>query len=379
MELMEKLVEPAKTLSNPYVEGWREKGGKVIGYSGTYTPEEIIYAAGILPYRIGGREATKVTIADMYFGPVICNFVKCVLENAADGRFDFLDGAIITYECDHMRRIFDAWRRAAKDGNARLPAFFQYYGLPHSRSEHATKLLMAETQRLIKELEKHFGVEVTEEGLRNAIKVYNKTRQLLRKLYELREKDEVPVTGTEALGIVITSTVMPKDEYNKQLEKLLDELGKRKGITGRPRLMIVGSVNDDIELVKLMEDLGAVVVADSLCYGARCFWNLVEENGDPLQAIVTRYWEHIPCPRMYGEYSRRYSFVRDIARSGKVDGVILENIRFCDLHGIDNTLYGRDLEAEGIPTLRLERQYGPLADSGRLRTRVQAFLERIGG
>jgi len=236
---------------------------------------------------------------------------------------------------------------------------------------------MDETQRLIKELEKHFGVEVTEEGLRNAIKVYNKTRKLLRKLYELREKDKVPITGTEALGIVITSTVMPKDDYNKQLERLLGELDKREGIAGKPRLMIVGSVNDDVELVRLVEDLGAVVVADSLCFGARCFWNLVEEEGDPLHAIVNRYWEHIPCPRMFGEYSRRYSFVRDIAKSGKVDGVILENIRFCDLHGADNTLYGRDLEAEGIPTLRLERQYGPLADIGRLKTRVQAFLERI--
>lgn len=378
MKLLEKLVEPAKTISNPYVEEWKEKGGQIIGYSGAYIPEEIIYAAGMLPYRIGGREATKVTTADMYFGPVTCNYVKCLLENAADGRFDFLDGVIITYECDHIRRIFDAWRKAGKDGNARLPAFFEYYGLPHSRGEHATGLLMAETRRLIKEIERHFGVEVTEEGLRDAIKTYNKTRKLLKKLYELREKDEVPITGAAALGVVVAGTVMPKDEFNKQLEKLLDGLEREKGITGKPRLMIAGSVNDDIGLVKLVEDLGAVVVADSLCFGARCFWNLVEENGDPLKAIVTRYWEHIPCPRMYGEYSRRYSFIRDIARRGKVDGVILEHIRFCDLHATDNMLYARDLEAEGIPTLRLERQYGPLADSGRLKTRVQAFLERIG-
>lgn len=379
MEAIERLTETAKTLFNPYIEGWKDKGGKVIGYTGTYIPEEIIYAAGILPYRIGGREATKVTTADIYYGPVNCSYTKCLLENAADGRLDFLDGAIIANECDHMRRLFDTWRRAAKDGNAYIPSFFEYYGVPHSRGEHALKILMDETQRIIKNLEGHFGVKITEDGLGNVVKVYNKTRMLLKELYKLRTKDEVPITGTETLGIVVASTVMPKNEFNKLLKDLLGELGKKKGVSGRPRLMIVGSVNDDVELVRLIEDLGAVVVADSLCFGARCFWDLVEEDEDPLRAIVNRYFGHSPCPRMYGEYSTRYGFLRDIAKGARVDGVIAENIRFCDLHGAENTLYRRDLEAEGIPILGIERQYGPLADAGRIRTRVQAFLERIRG
>ena len=82
---------------------------------------------------------------------------------------------------------------------------------------------------------------------------------------------------------------------------------------------------------------------------------------------------------MAGEYSTRLAFVKDQIERAGVKGVILEHIKFCDLHGTDNALLKRDLEKEGIAVLELERQYGPLADAGRIRTRVQAFLERIGG
>jgi bzd-type benzoyl-CoA reductase N subunit len=374
---MERIEEVDKTLFNPYIKSWKEKGKRVIGYTTVYTPEELFYAAGMLPYRMGGREATNTTTADMYYGPVTCSYARCVLENAADGRFDFLDGAVIAYECDHMRRLLDTWRGAAKDGNARLPPFFEYYGVPHSRGDHASKILMDETHRIIKKFEEHFGVKVTEDGLKDAIKVYNKTRNLLKRLYELRERDEISMTGAEALSIVIASTAMPKDEFNGLLERILEE---RQGTSSseKPRLMIVGSVNDDVGLVKLIEDLGAVVVADSLCFGSRCFWDLVEEDRDPLRSIINRYFNHIPCPRMYGEYALRYNFVREAAKRAKIDGVILQHIRCCDMHGAENTLYERDLEAGGIPTLKLERHYGPLADTGRITTRVQAFLERVG-
>jgi benzoyl-CoA reductase subunit C len=92
---------------------------------------------------------------------------------------------------------------------------------------------------------------------------------------------------------------------------------------------------------------------------------------------VDRYFHHVPCPRMYGHYGERLAFLKEQARRARVDGVILEQIKFCDLHGTDNALLKRDLEHANIPALELERQYGPLADAGRVRTRVQAFLERI--
>ena len=104
---------------------------------------------------------------------------------------------------------------------------------------------------------------------------------------------------------------------------------------------------------------------------------MTDESKEPLEALTERYLKHVPCPRMMGQYARRLEFLKEQARRSKVDGVVLEQIKFCDLHGTDNTLLKKDLEKEGMPVLELERQYGPLADAGRVRTRVQAFLERI--
>jgi benzoyl-CoA reductase/2-hydroxyglutaryl-CoA dehydratase subunit BcrC/BadD/HgdB len=135
---------------------------------------------------------------------------------------------------------------------------------------------------------------------------------------------------------------------------------------------------DDPELIANVEDLGAIVVTDALCFGAKNFWDLTDETGDVFENLIDRYYEHPPCPRMIGAYSKRLAFLRDQIERAQVKGAILQHIKFCDLHGTDNALLKKDLEKEGIPIMQLERQYGPLADAGRIRTRVQAFLERIG-
>jgi benzoyl-CoA reductase subunit C len=134
---------------------------------------------------------------------------------------------------------------------------------------------------------------------------------------------------------------------------------------------------DDPEFLKNVEDLGAIIVSDALCFGTRNFWDLTDESGDPFEAVVRRYYNHAPCPRMAGQYKKRLAFVKEQVERANVDGAILEHIKFCDIHGTDNALLKNDLEKAGVPVIELERQYGPLADAGRIRTRVQAFLERI--
>ena len=371
---LEKIIETSAELLNPYVKSWKGEGKKVVGYTCTYTPEEIIHAAGILPYRIRGTGSTGTTLADVWYGPTNCSYPRCCFELVLEGRYDFLDGAVLGYSCDHMRRMYDNWKAQEK-----TPSFIHYLGIPHSTTEYGLEYYMEEVVNLKEHLEKHFEIEITDGRLKDAIKLYDETRNLLRKLYELRWKDTPRITGAETLAIILAGTAMSKGEYNLLLKELIKEVESREGISEGYRLMIVGSVNDDPSLVKLIEDLGAIVVADSLCFGARYFWDSVEEEGDPLRAIVTRYYNHISCPRMFGEYPRRLEFVKDMVKKGNVDGVILEHMKFCDMHGAENMLYARDLEKEGIPALRLERHYGPLADIGRIRTRVEAFLERIKG
>jgi len=370
--------EIVNTTENSHVKKWKESGKPVIGYPCTFVPDEIIYAADILPFRLRGTGTTSSSIGDTYFGPVICSFPKCVLQLAGEGKFNFLDGTVIVPGCDSMRRLDECWRKAGEDYQGIVPGFFHYFGVPHKVTDYSLKWSYEEAKKLKEKIEEHFGVKITDESLKGAIGVYNESRKLLIQLDKLRIKDDIILTGEDALAIIMAAAAMPRDEFNRMLRKTLSQLeDRKKPMTGRKRLMLVGSVNDDLEFMKVIEDCGAVIVTDTLCFGSRSYNDLTEEHGDPLFALTKRYLNHAYCPRMFGYYKERLKYIMDRAKEAKVDGIILQNIRFCDLHGSENGIFERDLEKEGIPCMRMEREYGPLTESGRVKMRIDAFLERI--
>ena len=375
MNEVAELTRLSETLYNPFVEEWKQGGGKVMGYPCTYVPEEIIHAAGLLPFRLRGTGCVGTSVADTWLTRTAnCSFARSVLELALTGEYGFLDGVVFNNGCDHTRRAYDNWRAQEE-----TPAFMHMLPVPHVITDDGLQWYREEVATFTENLERSFGVKVTGESLKEAIRVHNESRSLLRQLYQLRTKKAPPISGAETLRIVIAGVSMPREKYNRMLKELLEEIAGREGISDyRARLMIVGSVNDDPALVELIEDIGGLVVADALCFGARLFWDPDEETGDPLDSITARYYYHTPCPRMYGAHAQRLDFVMSAAREAAVDGVILQAIKFCDLHGVENVLLQNALEKEGIPTLKLEREYGPLADTGRFRTRVQAFLEQMG-
>jgi benzoyl-CoA reductase subunit C len=371
-------MEAALVLNNKYVREWKEGGRKVVGYTCSYVPDEMFYAAGILPYRIRGFGATEATIGDTYFGPFICSLPKAMLQLAGEGKFDFLDGAIITPGCDSMRRLDECWRKANDDIEGILPKFFFHFGVPHKFADYTVKWFTEEIQRLKESIEKHFGAAITTENLRESIRLYNKSRELLDEFDTIRTAEAPVISGTDALGVILAGTTMPRDNYTELLGGLIKQLHKSKEkITGKIRLMLVGSANDDVNLVKLIEGNKAIVVADNLCFGSRFHVDRVDEDGDPVLALARRYLAKNECPRMYGEYEGRLNMLKNKAAKDGVDGVVLQNIRFCDLHGAENGLLERDLEAAGIPCLKFEREYGPLVETGRMKMRIDAFLERI--
>ena len=293
--------------------------------------------------------------------------------------FDFLDGVIITPGCDSMRRLDECWRKMGDDAGAHMPAFHFHFGVPHKFTDYSITWFIEETRRLIEEVERHFHVTITNEKLAEAIRVHNKTRLLLERFDAIRSQAGPPISGTDSLAVILAGTTMPRDDYNRLLGELVGGLEKGGDkLNGRARLMLVGSASDDVELVRLIEGDRALVVADNLCFGTRFYSNLVREDGDPVEELAKRSLAHNDCPRMYGEYRERLNRLKEKAEKARVQGVILQNIRFCDLHGSENGLFERDLEKAGIPCMRLEREYGPIVESGRMRMRIDAFLERIG-
>lgn len=377
--MVNSFYEATTTIFNQSIQAWRASGKKVVGYTCSYAPAEIFYAAGILPVRIRGIETEGMEIGDAYFGPFICSFPKCILQLAGKGKYKFLDGAVITPGCDAMRRLDECWRKAGEDYQGIVPPFFYYFDVPHKTLPHGMKWFKEEVQALIDFVQEHFQLSISDDALRQAIALYNRGRMLLKELEEIRTRPEVPITGTEAFAVAVAGTVMPRDLYTQQLQQLLEDLKTRPPVSAnKKRILVIGSISDDIEIIELIEkNPNALVVAENLCFGVRYEGNLVTETGDPVAAMAEGYLGESTCPRMFGKYKERLKILQDKIAGAAIDGVIMQNIRFCDLHGSEHGLLERDLEKAGVPCLKIEREYGPLTDTGRMQMRIQAFLERI--
>jgi benzoyl-CoA reductase subunit C len=376
--MMERFKHAAGTLDNDFIKKWKSDGGKVVGYACTFIPEELMSAAGLLPFRLRGVGTASVSIGDSYFGPVNCSVPKCMLQLAGQGSYNFLDGAIISNGCDSMRRLEECWRMAGKDYPGTLPGYYEYFSVPHKAVDYSIEFYTQELKDMISTLEKHFGVKITDRKLKEATGLHNQGRALLRRLDELRRRDEVPITGEDAMAVLIAGHAMPLGDWMGMLEALLEDLEKADPLSvGKKKLMLVGSANDDVDFIRLIEGGGAIVVADTVCFGSRTYASQVDESLDPVHALAAHYLTNSICPRMIGAYKERRAYIMDLAKQARVDGVILQNVRFCDLHGSENGVLERDLEAAGIPCMRLEREYGPLVETGRISMRLDAFMERI--
>jgi benzoyl-CoA reductase subunit C len=350
---------------------WKDKTGrKVMGYFCTYVPEEIIYAAGILPVRvIGGHEPQDVT--EPYIFNMYCPFSRDCLAQGLKGRYHYLDGIITAHSCLHIRQTFASWAR-------HIPiAFSHYLFMPaHVRSPAAQECLIGELNRLKDSLEKWTGNYISEQDLDHAINIYNTNRRLLKKLYELRKAPTPPISGAEVMEIVLSSMFMDKAEHNHLLEQFLHELSpstnQEVSVT---RLMLIGSENDDIEFVRLIESLGARVVIDDHCTGTRYFWNEVIPTEDRLKSIADRYLNRPPCPLKDLVERDRFSFIMNLAKDYQIQGVFFLQQKFCDPHEFDNPPLVSLFKENQIPTLFLELD--TTVPAGQFRTRIEAFLELL--
>ena len=367
--------EIAEALDNTSTRSWKEQGSKVMGYLCSAIPEEIFTAAGFLPFRMRATGSTGTELSDSYFSNLNCSFVRHCFNVALLGEYDFLDGVVLVNSCDNLRRIYDHWTRQLKTPFVRIMSFPRKTGQPQVDWYHK------ELAELRAAMQEHFGLEITDDRLWESIRLHNETRRLQRQLYELRRVAAPPISGADTLAVIVAGTAMPKQAYNDLLRELLTELRDAEGISGyRARLMILGSILDNPEYIEVIEDQGGLVVTDSTCFGSRIMWKDVSEQADdPIQALAQYYVaDRHSCPRTFGDHERRAEFVREMIREFNVDGVIGERLSFCDQWGFAQYSIKNDFEEDGTPYLPLEREY-ILSGVGQLRTRVQAFLETLGG
>ncbi|MHA2270803.1 MAG: benzoyl-CoA reductase, bzd-type, subunit N [Candidatus Hodarchaeales archaeon] len=357
-----------------YAKEWQQKtGGKVLGYFCTYVPEEILYAAGILPVRILGSHEPQDVTEPHIFG-MFCPFCRDCLAQGLKGRFDYLNGIMIAQSCLHIRQSYTSWEKhvPTQDG------FAYYLNMPHKvQSPRALPFLKAELKMFKEAVEKWVGKEIPESALEEAIEIYNENRRLMKQIYDLRKSDNPPLTGEEAMFLSLSSQMVDKKEHNEALRQLLEELPSRNlSRDVGTRLMIMGSEDDDIEFINMVESVGGTFVIDDHCTGSRYFWNEVEKDGrDLLEAIADRYIQRPACPTKDWEERRRIPHVMKLARDYNAEGVILIQQKFCDPHELDIPMVKQNFEENGFPTLFLE--FDVTVPIGQFRTRVEAFLEQM--
>jgi len=354
-----------------YAREWKARtGGKAVGYLCTYFPEEITYAMGALPVRIVGSEAPQ-DVTGKHIYSFYCPFCRNCLANGLEGKYSYLDGIVLARSCMHMEQTFHSWQR-------HIPTSFTYYLYMPAvlGSDGAASFLRDELVAFSGSLATWLTKTVSEARLAEAIEVYEGNRRLLRQVYEMRKADTPPFKGAEAIVMVLAGQLMDKREHNELLRQLVTQLPHGGGDSGQIRVMLVGSENDNIELVNCIEGLGACVVIEDQCTGSRYFWGREGEGTDLLTRLAARYLKRPPCPQKDLVVRHRWDHIRALVQDYRVQGVIFVNQKFCDSHEIDgNVLRSLLMERLNLPSLVLETDITlPL---GAVRNRVEAFLEML--
>jgi benzoyl-CoA reductase subunit C len=349
------------------------QGRKVVGYVCNFAPVEILEAGGIVPYRIRGDVREPVTQADQYVEPYGCPFVRNTFELAVKDRYDFLDGLVMAHACDSVQRMYGIWTHYK-------PLAFSYlFNVPHTVTESSERFFYREIQFFKERVEAFVGTTISDAAIREARDLYNENRALIWDLYALRRQEPPLITGAELLEVLIAGTGMPAVEFHELLTEVKAE------VTARPvdassrsaRLLFYGCINDDVGLVRLIEECGARVVMDDTCIGARGMLGRVAADDDPLRGFVAYYFTQFQCPRTFrGVDLTRFDYLVNAAREFSVDGVVLYMLSFCDPHKFDAVDVQRYLAEKDLPSLLLDDDY-TLANTESMRTRLQAFVETM--
>jgi benzoyl-CoA reductase/2-hydroxyglutaryl-CoA dehydratase subunit BcrC/BadD/HgdB len=288
-----------------------------------------------------------------------------------DGKYGFLDGYVSSHMCDQDMRLFEVWSYYKK-----LPYMELIYA-PRKRDEVAVQLYLKDLEVFRSRLSQYLICRIPDEHIANSIKVYNRGRELMHQLYELRKRDRPPVTGAEALEVSKAAVRMPRERFNELMEQLLDEIQSTgREIKKSVRLMLVGSDLHNTTQVAALESQEAVVVVDEMDIGIRRAWGQVDTQLLPMEALARHYVMGRPVDKHNWNSDGRLEFIGELAEQYKVDGIVSEIVRFCTYNGWDKFDLKNQMQKRGIPILELDLEYGH-PGGAQVKIRAEAFLEML--
>lgn len=358
----------------------QKNGGKVFGTFCVYVPDEIVFAAKAIATGLCGGSQFWVPGGEKVLPSNTCPLIKASVGARLDRTCPFFriaDMYVGETTCDGKKK---AWEILAED----VPVHVM--DLPQMKREKDIKAWAEEIKDFKKVVEGVTGNEVTAESLGESIKLINDKRRALKRLYELRKNEKLPISGKDVLLISQIAFYDDPTRFTQMTNKLCDELEKRveEGVSvfpeGTKRILLTGTplAIPNWKIHNIIETSGGAVVCEEMCTGARYFENLVDETQTDLDgqidALANRYMG-INCACFTPNRARIDDIIR-YAKEYNVDGVIDVNLKFCSTYDVEGFLVERELKKAGIPVLGIETDYTD-SDAQQMRTRVSAFIEML--
>lgn len=341
-----------------------------MGWLCSYTPLEIILAAGFQPYRLSGH-SDPIEKADSYIHPNYCQFVKSTIDVAITGGYDFLEGVIFVNSCDAMRRLHDVWKK-------HVPTKFIYMlDLPMGNMKKGEEYLKKEFEKLKVALEKYTSRTIDDSTIEDAINVCAKSREIFSELNALRKQRPTPIKGTEIFTLISEFFTTSPSSWNEKVRTFIkdkqDAMQSQAGSASLPRVLLAGSPLHDPRFISFIEDCGLDVISEELCTGTKFFDVSVKKSNDVLGALSAAYLNRVPCARMM-KIEERLAYLLKIVKEFNIDGIIHQSLKFCDVYLYDVPRLKDLLNEHDIRSLFIETD-GGLGSMNQLKTRIEAFAE----
>jgi benzoyl-CoA reductase/2-hydroxyglutaryl-CoA dehydratase subunit BcrC/BadD/HgdB len=337
--------------------------------------------------RLFAPNSGSLDIATYYMTNLLCETSRALLERAIEGGFNFADCLIAADGCTMMNRAAENMHLLHTMDEGKKNFFYEFMEIPLKADENGVELLVLQCRNhILKPLHEKYGIDISDEAILKAVEEHNHVCRLIRELGEFRKEDDPRITGYELAVLTLATYVAPKYLVIDKLEETLEEIKHREpdGKKWRARVMVVGSEVDDVAFIKLIEDCGTYVCADRYCFGGFPGREPIVIDPDSDEDALTQvcrhyvYWGN--CPRMMNMekvYGRK-KYVADLAKEYKADGIIYEQVKFCDPWAYERMLGSHMLREDyGFPVLSVDRPYNIASGAGQMRTRVQAFVESI--
>ena len=355
----------------------KDKGRKVVGTFCTYTPRELIYAADAMSVSLCSTSDETVPDAEKVLPKNLCPLVKSSYGFAITDKCPYMyfsDMIIGETTCDAKKKMYELL------GEIKDTYVMQ---LPHSKNNFSMSLWKNELIELVKKLEEKFDVKITEDKIKDAIKLCYEERKAIKEFLNLAKLNPSPIKGSDMHEALYSSNFkFDRKLYINEIKSLTNSLKEKydSGETpfkkGTPRILITGCPTGGLvdKIVKQLEEAGSSVVCFENCVGTKNFEMLVDENKEPIDAIAERYL-NIPCSIMTpndGRMDRIKEYIKDYS----VDGVVDVTLTACHTYAIETEKVRRAVEGCGKSYLAIETNYSN-SDAGQLKTRLEAFVEML--